>query len=94
MIKQIIHSEKELRKLLKEEILSNSSKMFTISKNEIDEHMIDLMRELPKNYPVFMFIELTFVFKGFHIDLVSSWLAMDKDELLKYHNELEECQKN
>lgn len=85
MIKQVVKSEKELRKLIKLDLNSSSSNKHGKNSKEEIENVIEYFLEVNENiqYPCFIFADFTFTYRGLDVDLVLSSLILSKDELLE-----------
>ena len=86
MIKQIVNSEEELRKLIEDAVNSDDSnnQHGDNSDEEIDEIIEDFLEENNNiHYPCFMFVDFTFHYNGFDVDLTISSLVLTKNEMLE-----------
>jgi hypothetical protein len=89
MIEGIIKSEEELRKLLRKD-LKEAGRQCAPTKKELDEQIEDFMNDedfQPKEYPIYIYVDFTFVYHGFDVELLSTSHTLTKAEMQKLLNE-------
>jgi glutamate-1-semialdehyde aminotransferase len=90
MIQQIVTSEQQLIKLVKADMKKSAKeKGFEPTLTEIREQVEAFMKtEQPKEYPVYAFIDLTFLIRGFQVDLLTTTHYLNQSQLEKYLSEI------
>ena len=92
MIEGIIRNEKELRALIRKDLKKSASeKQFTPTSKELTEQIeLFMSTDAPKEYPIYAYIDFTFICKGFDVDLLSSCHYLTEELLKKYTKEINE----
>jgi hypothetical protein len=95
MIKKVVFSEKELRSAIIKDLKSAASlKSFTPTAKEIKENVDAFFAEdSPEEYPIYAFIDFTFICRGFDVDLISTTSYIRKSRMLDLLQDFEKVPK-
>lgn len=92
MIKQIIKSQDELEKLIREELKSpeKSNNQHGDNTEEELQNILDTFfeKDTPESYPVVAVIEFDFIYRGFDVNLNCVVNFFTPTEIAEIHNEL------
>lgn len=83
MINGIIKSEEELRTLIRKD-LKKAGHQCAPTKKELDEQIESFFEDeelRPKEYPAYVYIEFTFLYHGFDVDMISTSHCLTKSEM-------------
>lgn len=83
MISQVVRNEEELRVLLRKEFKNSGSKCVPTNK-ELDEQIENFMNDedlAPDEYPIYMFIDITFLYRGFDVDCLTTSHTLTKSQM-------------
>jgi hypothetical protein len=83
MINQVVRSEEELRKLIRKD-LKKAGSQCAPTKKELDEQIKTFFEDeelAPKEYPTYVYVDFTFQYHGFDVDLLTTSNCLTKTEL-------------
>jgi hypothetical protein len=83
MIDQIVKTEEELRKLIRKD-LKKAGHQCAPTKKELDEQVETFMDDedlAPKEYPIHVYVDFTFLYHGLDVDLITSSHCQTKAEM-------------
>jgi hypothetical protein len=95
MIEGIINDEKELISLIRKDLKKSGKeiKFYPTQKQLKEQIEIFMSEDVPKTYPVYMYIDFTILLNGLGVDLLTTTNILTKDQLLKYADDIEKIEK-
>jgi hypothetical protein len=83
MINQVVRNEEELRVLLRKDLKKAGSKCAPTSK-ELDEQVENFMNDedlAPDEYPIYIYVDFTFLYRGFDVDCLTTSHTLTKSQM-------------